>query len=96
MCRERYWNISKADRIEAGLRPDAFQGGYSGTRAINCCSDLLACAFRGAYPFQSDTLETLVRFGNGKTFQSPEEIIEIVEELVEGLEGRLDAYEHGS
>lgn len=95
MCRERYWNISKADRIEAGLRPDSGGYSYSGARAIDCCSDLLARAFRGTYPFQSDSLEMYARFGNDKSFESPEEIIEIVEGITEELEGRLDAYEHG-
>lgn len=94
MCRERYWNISKSDRIEAGLRPDSGGYSYSGARAIDCCSDLLARAFRGTYPFQSDSLEIYARFGNDKIFESPEEIIQIVEGLAEELEGRLDAYDH--
>lgn len=94
-CRERYWDISKADRVEAGLRPDSGGYSYSGARAIDCCSDLLARAFRGTYPFQSDSLEIYARFGNDKSFESPEEIIEIVERLTEELEGRLNAYEHG-
>lgn len=95
MCRERYWNISKLDRIEAGLRPESNGYGYSGARAIDCCSELLARAFRGTFPFQSDSLEIYARFGNDKSFESPEEIIQIVEGLTEELEGRLDAYDHG-
>lgn len=95
MCRKRYWNISKSDRIQAGLRPDFGEYSYSSTRAIDCCSDLLARAFRGNYPFQSGSLEIFARFGNDKNFESPEEIIEIVEGLTKELEGRLDGYEHG-
>ncbi len=95
MCRERYWNIPKSDRIEAGLRPDVGVDSYSGVRAIGCCSDLLARAFRGTYPFQIDSLEMYTRFGNDKSFESPEEIIQIIEGLAEELEGKLDAYDHG-
>lgn len=94
-CRERYWNISKSDRIETGLRPDSGEHGYSGARAIDCCSDLLTRGFRGTYPFQSDSLEVYARFGKEKIFESPEEIIEIVGGLTEELESKLDAYGHG-
>lgn len=38
ICRERYWNISKEDRIEAGLRPDVGGYSYSGARTVDCCS----------------------------------------------------------
>jgi hypothetical protein len=92
-CRERYWNIPKAERIEAGLRPDSGGYSYSGARAVDCCSDLLARAFRGTYPFQSDSLEVFDRFGKDKSFESPEQIIEIVERLTFELEGKLHAYE---
>ena len=93
MCRERYWKIPKEERIEAGLRPDVGDYSYSGARAVDCCSDLLARAFRGVYPFQSDSIEAFARFGKDKRFYSPEEIIGIVEELTVELEGRLDVYE---
>lgn len=96
MCRERYWNISKADRIEAGLRPESNGYSYSGVLAINCCRDLLARAFRGTYPFQSDSMEIFAQFGYDKSFGSPEEVIGIVEGLTEELEHRLDAYNHVS
>ncbi len=93
ICRERYWNIPKEERIEVGIRPDVGDYSYSGARAVDCCSELLARAFRGIYPFQSDSIEALARFGEDKSFESPEEIIGIVEELTVELEGKLDAYE---
>lgn len=99
MCRDRYWRISKEERIKGGLRPDVGDSkpgrfnSYSGARAVDCCRDLLARAFRGIYPFQSDSIEAFARFGKDKSFDSPEEIIGIVEELTVELEGRLDEYE---
>ncbi|MYL83438.1 restriction endonuclease [Desulfovibrio aerotolerans] len=92
VCRERYWSISKQDRIEAGLRPDSCGFGYSGDHIVRCCSALLARAFRGIYPFQSDSLEEVVLFGEDKIFESSKEVIEIVEKLTGELEGKLDAY----
>ena len=92
-CRERYWNISKGDRIKAGLRPDVGGHGYSGQGAIECCSELLKCAFRGTYPFNANSIWALVQFGMNKSFESPEELIEIVEQLTRELENRLDAYD---
>ncbi len=93
LCRERYWDIPKNDRIEAGLRPDIFASGYSGQGSIECCSELLRCAFRGTYPFKVSSIWALVLFGNDMIFESPEELIEIVEQLTRELENRLDAYD---
>lgn len=92
-CRERYWNISKNDRIEAGLREEVGGFGYSGKRAIDFCSELLTRAFRGTYPFQNDSLETVVRFGKFKIFESHDEVISIIENLTRELETKLDTYD---
>ncbi len=91
ICKERYWEIPKEVRINYGLRDEG--GVYSGARVVDFCTDLLTRAFRGIFPFQSDSLEAVIRFGRDKKFETPKEIVELVEHMISELEEKLDYYE---
>lgn len=91
-CKDRYWEIPKNERIRVGLRPDSLGHGYSGDIIIKLCTDILSRAFRGTYPFQSDTIEAYAILGKDKYFLSPMDVIETVEEKVVELEDKLDGY----
>jgi hypothetical protein len=92
VCKDKYWEISKEERIRVGLRQDVFEyGGYSGDTVIALCSDLLSRAFRRVYPFTSPSLEVALLLGKDKYFESPKEVVEIVDEMVAELEEKLDS-----
>jgi hypothetical protein len=91
-CRERYWHISKSDRIDHGLRPDVGAGGYSGIHVIDYLSEVLAKAFRNVFPFECDSL-LAVALDMERPFNSIEEALAVAEPMVSELEGRLDACE---
>jgi hypothetical protein len=93
ICKDRYWDIPKRQRIEHGLRSDVGEHDYSGARVIDMCSDLLTRAFRGVYPFASEDIQAFLLFGRDKQFESPQEIVEIVEVHLSELEKKLDSYE---
>jgi hypothetical protein len=92
ICKDRYWDIPKKERIDYGLRPEVGADGYSGARVIDMCVDLLTRAFRGIYPFQSEDIHALIMFGKDKTFESPQEVVGLIEHLVSELEDKLDHY----
>jgi hypothetical protein len=92
ICRERYWEIPKDERIIAGLRPQLNEHSYSGTRIVEMCIDLITKALIGAYPFQSDSLQAFLFFGQEKNFDSAKEVTAIVEPLIAELERRLDFF----
>ncbi len=94
ICKDRYWDIPKEKRIIYGLRSDVGEHDYSGARVIEMCTDLLTRAFRGIYPFQSEDIEVFRQFGRDKVFESPKEIVELVEEKISELETKLDYYEN--
>jgi hypothetical protein len=85
----QYWDLPKDRRIEHGLRSDVGELGYSGARVLELCGDLVTRAFRGVYPFQSDTLLSFITFGKDKQFGSAEEVVSIVAPMVEELEQKL-------
>ena len=91
LCKDRYWNIPKDERIKFGLRTE--MAGYSGAMIIDMCIDLLTRAFRGIYPFQSETLEALYLFGRDKSFESPKEVVDLVEIKISEIETKLDDYD---
>ncbi len=93
-CKDRYWDIPKDDRIDCGLRPEVGEHDYSGARVIDLCTDLLTKAFRGIYPFESGEIETVILFGRNKQFESPREVVELIDSKVLELEGKLDSYEN--
>lgn len=94
ICKDRYWDIPKSERINYGLRADVGEHDYSGARVIDMCVDLLTRAFRGSYPFQSEDIGVFIQFGKNKNFESPQEIVEFLEHKVSELEKKLDSYEH--
>jgi restriction system protein len=91
-AKDRYWDIPKEERIRVGLRFEFTEHTYSGAQVVDLCSDLLARACSGVFPFRSDTLGAFTHFGPEKYFESPSEVIAVVEEKIAELERRLDAY----
>jgi restriction system protein len=89
VCRERYWNIPKQVRIDKGLRQDVGDWGYSGAQVLQTCEDLLNRAFRGVYPFSPTTVHALLTFDKDRRFQTPDEVVEVVQPLLTELEGKL-------
>jgi hypothetical protein len=92
-CRVRYWDLPKGARIEAGLRPDAGGGGFSGNIIVELASDLLAKALRGSYPVTLDSMQGLAVFGEDRQFASVAEILSVVAPMIVDLEVRLAACE---
>jgi restriction system protein len=90
-CKNRYWNISKDDRIKFGVR--TFFAEYSGDRIVSMCVDLLTRASIGSYPFKTDDHEVWRLFGDDKCFDSPKEVVTVVEEKLSELERKLDSYD---
>jgi len=93
ICKDRYWEIPKNERIRTGLRQDVGGYGYSGDVAIKVCTELLSRAFRGTYPFQGETLEVFALFGKDKYFKSAREVIDIVDGKITELEKKLDEFD---
>lgn len=91
ICRTRYWDIPKQKRIDLGLRQEVFAFGYSGAASLAVCDDLLPKAFRGIYPFHTETATSMMAIGKDKIFSSPEEVIAAIAPLIEELENKLDA-----
>ena len=92
-CRERYWNIPKQRRIDCGIRPEVGAGGYAGDQMINVCSELLARAFRGAYPIELDSLPGLMTAGVGRPFTEVNDLLSFVEGKTAELESKIDVCE---
>src|SRR5690606_25427001 len=60
-CKEEYWKIPKAKRIECGLRTDVGGGvGYSGDWAIKAGEDLISKGLRGNYPITTDEVHAMI------------------------------------
>lgn len=77
-CRERYWNIPKALRIEHGLRPEVW--GYSARVVVDYVADVLVRAFRGDYPFDCDAMLPAVDLEVPRQFDNPAAIWPLLEE----------------
>lgn len=90
-CRVRYWDLPKELRIANGLRHDVTEWGYSGARVIEACSEIVSRALRGSYPIAPESVHSLLEFGKGIAFQSPEQVVETVEPLLSELEAKLSA-----
>lgn len=95
VCRERYWEIPKARRIEYGLRHDIGDPNiYSGIFVIEVVEKYLGLTFRGAFPivleiFDICKLERPVPEALGNS----SEVFSAFEPLVSELEAKLDAAE---
>jgi restriction system protein len=88
-CRELYWSLPKALRIEHGLRPDAAAGGYSGASVISFAEDLLRKGFRGVYPFELDYMWRAANRMEQGSVDSPAALVQMLEPMVADLEARL-------
>lgn len=67
--------------------------GYSGTRVIEVCRDLLSRASIGRYPFRCDELTSQVMPLLQQDFQSTTQVVQTVEDLIQELEIKLAASE---
>lgn len=90
-CRERYWDIPKAARIEHGLRADTFEDGYSGASVVSLAEDILRKAFRGNYPFEADYMWRHATRSVPEALCTIEETIKMLEPIIRELESKLDA-----
>lgn len=88
-CSERYWDISKADRIEMDLRPALGGFGYSGDHMIAYCRDLLSQTMRGRYPIALESAQVFAYPHLRRDFAGPDEVVPVLEQLIAELEGRL-------
>jgi restriction system protein len=88
-CRERYWAISKADRIRTGLRPQVGNSGYSGIAIIDYCQDLLSQTMRSRYPINLDSVPVYVYSHLAREFSDVSEAVPILEQHIGELEIKL-------
>jgi len=89
-CKDRYWEIPKEDRIRRGLRPDVGVFGFSGARTVELVDEVLVKAFRGTYPFECDSFRAVVEFDGLRQFESPSEVIAVIEPMIADHEARLN------
>ena len=89
VCRTRYWDIPKYDRIEFGIRSDVQESGYSGAGVLEMSNDLLTRSFRGVYPFKPESIQSLVLLGREREFGSAREVLDTLTPLIEELENKL-------
>lgn len=94
-CRERYWDIPKAERIAKGLRYDTFDDPvYSGAFVVEVVEHYLTLAFRGQYPITVDKLD---HFKADRpmpaVLSGPEDVLNTLEPLISELEAKLIAAE---
>lgn len=103
-CRERYWSISKSDRIDLDLRPDVGTYGYSGDVVVRAVDYILGQAMFGGFPIVYDrTLAALSFYGGGgldpvepddpAALHTPSELYDVLDEELSNLERRLDGAE---
>jgi hypothetical protein len=101
-CRERYWSISKQDRIDLGLRPDAGAFGYSGDIVIKAVEGTLQGVRFGGFPVAYDrTWSALNSYGGrrgqpierleGIVCETPGKLFDVLDAELRELEGRLSA-----
>jgi restriction system protein len=94
-CRERYWEIPKATRIEKGLRPDfGDENPYSGARIVDAANNILSQAFRGVYPIHLDPYD-FAGISLPERFDNHEGVVSALEPLLCELEAKLAAVDKG-
>ncbi|MEJ9078837.1 restriction endonuclease [Gordonia malaquae] len=99
-ARVRYWGLSKNVRIEAGLRPESGDGGYSGTSVIAGVDSVLREIRLRGFPVVYDPImATLASYGGrywrdpeggGISFDSPEALYIFLDAELTELESKLD------
>ncbi|MDT0499527.1 MULTISPECIES: restriction endonuclease [unclassified Halomonas] len=95
-CKDKYWEIPKAKRIEGGLRPGVPDIGYSGDWAIKAGEDLITKGLRGNYPINTDEVHllmapSLIEQKLPSKIESIQELLGSVEPLVKNLENKISA-----
>ena len=104
-CSERYWEISKEDRIALGLRPEVSIFGYSGATVIAAVNFTARYALRRGFPIKYDRelAAFLSNSGGGSDLEAgsdeegaitnPMALFQVLEKEIGELEGRLDRAE---
>ena len=90
-CNDRYWELGKDYRIQAGLRGEVGERSYSGARVIEFCRELLSRAFRGLYPIDTGMQGLFVSKELPSNYADVEAVVKVVDGLTLDLEARLDA-----
>lgn len=99
LCNERYWELSKSDRIAFRLRPEPGAFGYMGDAVIRAVSHTASRALRHGFPVVYDrTVSSLEAFGGRaltvETDQegailSPSDLYDVLDAELTELERRL-------
>ena len=104
-CRERYWEISKRDRIALGLRPEVGTIGYSGVTVMAAVDFTARHALRRGFPIKYDRqlAALLANSGGGSDLEvgsdedgaitNPTALHEVLAKEIGDLEARLDRAE---
>ncbi len=95
VCNRRYWDISKSDRIDTGLRPDVPEIGYSAAIVMNALRDYFADAARGVYGADLDENwpGTVGTFPVDLPSTGLRDAVDAGQSLIEDLEARLNKAE---
>ncbi|SHT45237.1 Restriction endonuclease [Mycobacteroides abscessus subsp. abscessus] len=104
-AREQYWALGKYVRIEAGLRPDVGEAGYSGTRVISGVEQVLReVRLRGFPVIYNPEMATFASYGGpyssnldrqAATFDNPEELFSFLDGELSELEAKLERTHRG-
>lgn len=102
-CNERYWNISKSDRIDLGLRPPVPALGYSGAMVIRAVEHTISTALRGRFSIAFNEVYSALESFGGRSepgqragsfvASTPHELAEHLDAVIGDLERRLDRAE---
>ena len=103
-CAERYWAISKTDRIRYNLRPDVLSIGYSGAAVIKAVDSTLRRAAIRGFPTSYNRYEAAIAASIGpgiysedpddeNVISTPSELYDVLHEEMSSLESRLDVAE---
>jgi len=96
VARERYWAISKDDRIAKGLRGEVgdLSYTYTGTFIAEATERILGLAFRDAYPIALDAFDAMKLNCNlPKILNGPDDVLALLEPFIADLEARLNTAE---
>ena len=89
--RDHYWDITKKQRIDCGLRPDVGMPGYTGIQVIDVVDDLIKKAFRGTYPIEPVTMAKIQIPQLPTQFNSLGALVAAIEPVINQLEAILRA-----
>ena len=103
-CAERYWAISKTDRIRYNLRQDVFSLGYSGAAVIKAVESTLRRAAHRGFPISYNRSEAALAASIGpgiypddpddqSVISTPFQLYDVLHEEMSLLESRLDVAE---